>query len=72
MSNYIPNEDAHMYAQGRRIVTDRWAPSAAGSRPSSWTRVRSSVERTIGEHPGAVLVACLSVGLIAGWLIKRR
>jgi hypothetical protein len=71
MSNYTPNE-ARNYAEGPRMITSRWTNPPVESGESSWTRVRTKVERTIAQNPGAALAAFLSVGVVIGWLLKRR
>ena len=35
-------------------------------------QVRRRVENFIADHPGIALGAALSLGVILGWLIKRR
>ena len=39
---------------------------------SAMQQVRRRVENFIADHPGISLGAALSLGVILGWLIKRR
>ncbi len=50
--------------------------SEAGSRAAELRRLaeqaKDSAGEFIGKHPALTLAAAVSVGVIAGWLIKRR
>lgn len=44
-------------------------PDAAAEGRPGWL---AKAGQTVGAHPKAALVAALSVGVMLGWLIKRR
>jgi hypothetical protein len=54
------------------MITNRWTSPPVDAEESSWTRVRSTLEQTIASKPGAALAAFLSLGVLVGWLLKRR
>jgi len=33
---------------------------------------RAAIERTLGKYPASTLAAGLSLGVMIGWLVKRR
>jgi hypothetical protein len=54
------------------MITNRWTSPPVETEESSWTRIKSKLERSIGQNPGVALAAFLSVGVVIGWLLKRR
>jgi ElaB/YqjD/DUF883 family membrane-anchored ribosome-binding protein len=56
-----------------------WPQSTAASSPregASWSDTAKSWEedlkKFIGDHPKATLLAGAAVGLVLGWLVKRK
>jgi ElaB/YqjD/DUF883 family membrane-anchored ribosome-binding protein len=55
----------------KETAEDQAAEMASWLRRSS-RQAYEKVEQLVTEHPAAALVAALGIGVVAGWIIKRR
>ncbi len=59
-------------AVSREAETRRFAGAATVVEGQSRRSVGAAVERFVVDHPFSVLAVSLAMGVLVGWLLKRR
>ncbi|WP_153556418.1 hypothetical protein [Roseimaritima sediminicola] len=65
-------QHAQRYAQAAHAQAARQEDPAVIRRHRQREDSASLVQRIIGEHPVAAVAAAATLGLVLGWIVKRR